>query len=587
MSAEIWMTFAVLAGAVYLFVTEKLPVDVVAMLVLVTVMVLGLVTPREALSGFSSEATVTVAAMFVLSAGIQHSGILSKLGDLLSRIKWPWLFVLVMMVLAAATSAFINNTAIVAVFLPLVIAASAAIRQSPSKFLIPLSYAAQFGGVCTLVGTSTNLLVHSVAQQAGLPGFGLFEFTQLGLWFVAAGTLYILLFGRFLLPDHGIQNDQDDEHQGRWLVDLYVGEKSPAIGKVGAAALPVDISDAYLLEIYRDGETLPRPRSSLIEAGDRLLVRGSWPQIEKVRKSLKLEFDAVAADLVAVPNEPRLHAEVMIGPGSAMIGRTLAGTRFGHLFRVRVHGLQRPGLAIRQPLHQTPLQVGDTLLLDGTPRALDAMRGTPGLVMLRERVQRRVDGPRALLSVGIMIAAIALSAFEIMPIVASALLGCVALVVLRVVRPEQAYGGIDWRVIMLLAGVLPLGIALQNSGGAEWLANSALNMIGNTNPLLTLAVIYALTSLMTEMMSNNASAVLIAPIAIATAAAMGVDSKPFLVAVAFAASTSFATPVGYQTNTMVYTAGGYRFIDFLKIGMPLNVVFFVMAVILIPRYFPF
>ncbi len=235
MSAEIWMTFAVLAGAVYLFVTEKLPVDVVAMLVLVTVMVLGLVTPREALSGFSSEATVTVAAMFVLSAGIQHSGILSKLGDLLSRIKWPWLFVLVMMVLAAATSAFINNTAIVAVFLPLVIAASAAIRQSPSKFLIPLSYAAQFGGVCTLVGTSTNLLVHSVAQQAGLPGFGLFEFTQLGLWFVAAGTLYILLFGRFLLPDHGIQNDQDDEHQGRWLVDLYVGEKSPAIGKVGAA----------------------------------------------------------------------------------------------------------------------------------------------------------------------------------------------------------------------------------------------------------------------------------------------------------------------------------------------------------------
>lgn len=587
MSAEIWMTFAVLAGAVYLFVTEKLPVDVVAMLVLVTVMVLGLVTPREALSGFSSEATVTVAAMFVLSAGIQHSGILSKLGDLLSRIKWPWLFALVMMILAAATSAFINNTAIVAVFLPLVIAASAAIRQSPSKFLIPLSYAAQFGGVCTLVGTSTNLLVHSVAQQAGLPGFGLFEFTQLGLWFVAAGTTYMLLAGRFLLPDHGIQNDEDDEHQGRWLVDLYVSEKSPAIGKVGSAALPIDISDAYLLEIYRDGQTLPRPRASLIEAGDRLLIRGSWPQIESVRKSLKLEFDAVAADLVAVPNEPRLHAEIMIGPGSATIGRTLAGTRFGHLFRVRVHGLQRPGLAIRQPLHRTPLQVGDTLLLDGTPRALDAMRGTPGLVMLRERVQRRVDGLRALLSVGIMISAIALSAFNIMPIVASALLGCVALVMLRVLHPEQAYGGIDWRVIMLLAGVLPLGLALQNSGGAEWLANSALGMIGNSNPVITLAVIYALTAVMTEMMSNNASAVLVAPIAIATAAAMGVDSKPFLVAVAFAASTSFATPVGYQTNTMVYTAGGYRFTDFLKIGVPLNVVFFLMAVILIPRYFPF
>ncbi|WP_158601783.1 SLC13 family permease [Solilutibacter pythonis] len=587
MSTEIWMTFAVLAGAVYLFVTEKLPVDVVAMLVLASVMVLGLVSPREALSGFSSEATVTVAAMFVLSAGIQRSGILAGLGDMLSRIRWPWLFALVMMMLAVAISAFVNNTAVVAVFLPLVIAAAGAIRQSPSKMLIPLSYAAQFGGVCTLVGTSTNLLVHSVAQQSGLPGFTLFEFTRLGLWFVAAGTAYLMLTRGFLLPDYGIPDSGADEHRGRWQVDMVVGEKSPAIGKLGAEALPVDIGDAYLLEIYRDGHILPRPRASEIRAGDRLLLRGTWEQIEKARKALKMEFDEVARDLVADPAAERVHAEVLIAPGSHLIGRNLSALRFGHVYRVRVHGLQRPGLALRTPLHHAALQAGDTLLIDTTPRALEALRTEPGLVLLREREQPRVDGMRALLSVGIMFGAILLSAFEIMPIVASALLGCVALVVLRCLRPEEAYGGIDWRVIMLLAGVLPLGIALQNSGGAEWIAHGALSLIGNGNPLMTLAMFYLLTAVMTELMSNNASAVLVAPIAIASAEAMGVDAKPFLVAVAFAASTSFATPVGYQTNTMVYTAGGYRFADFLRIGVPLNLLFFVMAVLLIPRYFPF
>ncbi len=587
MTPEIWMTFAVLAGAVYLFVTEKLPVDVVAMLVLATVIVLGLVTPREALSGFSSEATVTVAAMFVLSAGIQHSGVLNGLGEMLARIRWSWLFALVMMLLAAATSAFINNTAIVAVFLPLVMAAAVATRQAPSKMLIPLSYAAQFGGVCTLVGTSTNLLVHSVAQQAGLPGFTLFEFSALGIWFVIIGTVYLMLTRGFLLPDNGIPDQAGDSHQGRYLVDLRVPEKSPAVGKAGAEVLPVDAGDAYLLEIYRDGALLPSPRASEVRAGDRLLLRGAWNALEKARRTLKLAHDEVAADLVADPSAERVHAEVMVTPRSPLVGQTLAGLRFGHVYRMRVHGLQRPGLAIRQPLHQVPLQVGDILLADATPDALEAVRTTPGLMLVGERPQQRMDGRRAFLSVAIMLGAIALSAFDIMPIVASALLGCVALVVLHCLKPEQAYAGIDWRVIMLLAGVLPLGLALQNSGGADFIAQRSLDLIGDGHPLLVLAVIYLLTSVMTELMSNNAAAVLIAPIAIATAEAMGIDSKPLLVAVAFAASTSFATPIGYQTNTMVYTAGGYSFGDFLRIGVPLNVIFFLAAMVLIPRYFPF
>jgi di/tricarboxylate transporter len=587
MDIQLLLTFLVLIGALFLFITEKLPVDLVAMLVLASVLILGLVTPAQALSGFASEATVTVAAMFVLSAGIARSGLLNGLGDLLARIRWRWLFALALMLMAAATSAFINNTAIVAIFLPLVIAAAAATGQSPSKMLIPLSYASQFGGVCTLVGTSTNLLVHSVAVQHGLSGFTLFEFTALGIWFVVVGTAYLLFARRHLLPDYGAHDADEDVHRGRYLAELHVTEKSPAIGRRGNEALPADAGDIALVEVVRDGLLLYSPSSIEVRAGDRLLVRGAWNAIEKVRRALKLEFDPVARDLVANPDDERVHAELMVVPGSHLAGHTMASLRFGHTYRLRVQGLQRPNERLRRPLGRVPLEVGDILLVDATPAALDALRSEPGLMQLSRRAKREMDTRRAVLSVGVMLAVVLLAAFEVMPIVASALLGCVALVAVNVLTPEDAYGGIDWRVIMLLAGVLPLGIALQNSGGADWIAQGALDLIGNSNPLLTLAILYLLTAVMTEMMSNNASAVLIAPIAIATAGVMEVDPKPFLVAVAFAASTSFATPVGYQTNTMVYTAGGYRFADFFRIGVPLNLIFFVMAVVLIPRYFPF
>ncbi len=587
MSPDLLITLIVLVGAVALFVSEKWPVDVVALLVLGSLLVFGVVRPNEALSGFSSPATITVAAMFVLSAGLQRSGVLQSIGDLLARVRWPWLMSLVMMALAAFSSAFINNTAIVAVLLPLVIAAAVSRGRSPSKFLIPLSFAAQFGGVCTLIGTSTNLLVDSLARQAGQRGFSLFEFTPLGLWFVAAGMVYMMVAQRFLLPDLGIPNSGADDHRGRYLVELRVPEKSSAIGRTGGTVLPVETKDAFLLEVVRDGALLPYPRTETIAAEDRLLIRGDWNEIQRVRKQLQLEHDTVARDLVGNPEEARVHAEVMIAPGSALVGKSLAQLRFGHVYRMRVHGLQRIGATPRQRVDHIPLTVGDVLLVDAGAAALEELRPNPAVVLLGQRAQPRIDTRRAVLSLLVLVAAIGTAALGWMPIVASSLLGCAALVILRCLEPEEAYAAIDWRVIVLLAGVLPLGIALQNSGGADWVAHNALGWIGGYGPLATLAVIYLLTALMTEVMSNNAAAVLVVPIAISAADALGVDAKPFLVAVAFAASTSFATPVGYQTNTMVYTAAGYRFSDFPKIGIPLNLLFWVMAIVLIPRYFPF
>jgi len=587
MTADLLLTLLVLCGAVVLFVSEKLPVDVVALLVLGSLLTFGVVTPREALSGFSSPATITVAAMFVLSAGLQRSGALRGLGDLLASVRWPWLLTLCMTVLVATVSAFINNTAIVAVFLPLVIAAVVARGLSPSKFLIPLSFAAQFGGVCTLIGTSTNLLVDSLARRSGQPGFSLFEFAPLGLWFVVVGIVYLLFAQRLLLPDLGIPNTGADEHRGRYLVELHVSSKSPIIGRIGAAALPEDSNDVFLLEIFRDGMCLSSPRNETIRAGDRLLFRGEWDDIQRLRRQLQLRQDPVAADLEGNPEAERLHAEVMIAPGSPLVGKTLAQVRFGHIYRVRVHGLQRSGATPREPLDRIPLAVGDVLLTDAPTSALADLRSDPGVVLLGTREQPKLDRRRMLLSLLVMFVAIGVAALGWMPIVASSLLGCAALVILRCLEPQDAYAAVDWRVVVLLAGVFPLGIALEKSGGADWVAQYALGWIAAWGPLATLAAIYLLTAVMTEVMSNNAAAVLVVPIAISVAESLGVDAKPFLVAVAFAASTSFATPVGYQTNTMVYTAGGYRFADFPKIGIPLNLLFWIMAIVLIPRYFPF
>ncbi len=584
---QLAVTLAVLAGAVFLFVTEKLAVDVVALLVLSALLVTGVLTPAEALSGFSNPATITVAAMFVLSAGLQRSGVIEGLGDQLARIKRGWLFALVMMILAAGLSAFVNNTAVVAVFLPMVIAAVSANRLAPSKFLIPLSFAAQFGGVCTLVGTSTNLLVDSLARQAGLSGFTVLEFAPLGIWFVGVGMIYLML-ARPFLPDLGVPAAPNDERRGRFLTELMVGDSSSVIGKAGGVALPLDTGDAYLLEIRREGALLPRPRSEPIQAGDRLLLRGSWPELDTLRRKLGLKFDQVAADLSGNPDEERVHARVMIAPGSHLAGHTLAELRFGHSHRALVHGLQRSGGGgVRLPPHHVVLEVGDILMLDAPKSSLDTMRVDPGLMLLGEQRQRRINWWHATASVAVVTAAVGIAALGWLPIVATALLGGVALVMLQCLRSDEAYAAVDWRVIILLAGLLPLGIALQKTGGADWMARNALGSIAEHGPLVTLAVIYLITAVMTEMMSNNAAAVLVVPIAISAAHNLGVDPKPFLVAVAFAASTSFATPVGYQTNTMVYTAGGYRFIDFPKIGVPLNLVFWVMAIILIPRYFPF
>jgi len=592
MGMDALLTLLVLVGAVALFVTEKLPVDVVAMLVLASLLVLGLVTPAEALSGFSSEATITVAAMFVLSAGLAHTGALSALGRLFGRVRNPWLFLLLLMLVIGPISAFVNNTAAVAVFLPLVLAATAANRQSPSQVLIPLSYAAQMGGVCTLIGTSTNLLVNSLAKDLGHPGFGLFDFAPVGVITMGVGFLYLMLMRHWLLPHHPPAALTEAYDLGKYITELRVMPESPLIGRSVAQAQLAERHGVYVLELLRGEEKHWSPRAETLREGDVLLVRGNWDKLKALKDGSKLElepeFNLSDRQFSGEDGEQaQVLVEVMIAPGSRLAGQTLAELDFQWAYNATALALHRRGEVLREKIKDVVLTVGDVMLLLCPRSELEVLRGNQNLVVLNERGETGKPRRKALLAIAIMATAIAAAALGWLPIVASSILGGIALVATRCIGNDQAYEAVDWRVIVLLAGVLPLGVAMQKSGLAQGAADFAVHWVGGFGPLAVLAAVYLITALLTELMSNNAAAVLITPIAYTTAQSLGVDPTPFLVAVLFAASTSFATPVGYQTNTMVYNAGNYRFTDFMKMGIPLNLLFWGLAVWLIPQYFPF
>lgn len=587
MGLDAILTLLVLLGAIILFASEKLPVDMVAMIILASLVLLGLVSPSDALTGFSSQATITVAAMFVLSAGLTRTGALRAMGRLFARIRNTWLFTLSVMLSLAAMSAFVNNTAALAVFLPVVLSVAATNRFSASKVLIPMSYAAQMGGVCTLIGTSTNLLVHALAQDLGLPGFSLFEFAPLGLITMAAGMVYMMIVGPFVLPDRRTAELTDNYELGKYITELRVMPDSPLTGQSVAEAKLGEKYGVYVLELLRDKEKVWSPRAQKLAADDILLVRGDWSALNelKVRCKLELEPEFQLRD-AQFQGEEQVLAEVLIAPGSRYIGHSLAALKPSWQHSSTVLAMQRRGEVLREKLRHAPLRLGDILLMLAPADQMPSLRSDSNLVVLSEKDEVTASRRRALLAIAIMAAVVGVAFFELMPIVVSAILGCIAMVVSGCLDADEVYEAVDWRVIILLAGVLPLGIALRNSGAAEYVAHGALAVVGGWGPIAALAVIYLITATLTEAMSNNAAAVLMTPIAAATAQGMDANPTAFLVAVAFAASTSFATPVGYQTNTMVYNAGGYRFTDFVKIGVPLNLLFWAVAVYFIPRFWP-
>jgi len=602
MEVEMLLVLLLAAGGVYLFVTEKYRADLVALMLLGALVVVGLfqhvvawirpdkwITPEEGVSGFSNPATITVGAMFVLSAGLQKTGALTFAARLLKRLAaFPPLLLLGMMLTVGLVSAFINNTAAVAVFMPLALAACAGGKVSPSKVLIPLSFASQFGGVCTLIGTSTNLLVSSISDRAGHGAFSMFEFTRLGAILLGAGTVYLLLFSRWLLPNRRGSQLTQNYQLGEYITEFRVLPASRLVGQTVAASGFGRSQDVTLLEILRNRVALFAPRDMPVQAGDLLIVRGGARELIETRAAWKLELEPeFKLKDEALATQDLQLAEALVAPQSNLIDRTLAEIDFRRRYNAIVLAIQARAQTVRTKLNQVRLRFGDALLLLGPKESLARLRSDPAFLMLEQVEEPALRRGKAPLACVIIALVVALAALHIMPILVSSILGCIALVMTRCLTLEEAYAAIDWRVIFLLAGVLPLGMAIEKSGAAQWLGQSTLGLAGAWGPTVVLAVLYLLTAVLTEFLSNNATAVLMAPIAISAATSIGVDAKPLLMAVCFAASTSFATPVGYQTNTMVLHPGGYRYADFMRVGIPLNLIFWALAVCFIPRYWPF
>ena len=599
---EIVLVLIILAVAVCLFITERLPVELVSLLVLGVLLLLslagekfGLLDPQkwitlpEGLSGFSNPAVVTVAAMFILSTGLEKTGLVAVLGRAFVRIgRSETILLVIMMVIVALVSAFVNNTASVAVLLPLVLMVCARHKHSPSRLLIPLSFASQFGGVCTLIGTSTNLLVSSISEKAGYGAFQMFEFTPMGVILLGVGVVYFLVLGRWLLPTRRRAELTESYQLREYVTEVRILPGSPLINKTVRESKLGQQHDVTVLEIIREQRKIWVPQSEQLQAGDILLIRGNIESLMSLRANSRLEIEPeFKLKDTALAGQDLTLIEALVAPHSRLAGRTLSEAAFRQRYNAIVLALQRKNQLLREKLAGVHLAFGDALLMLVRKTELPALRANDSLIVLSEVQTPTLRKSKAFTALGIITAVVALAAFNIVPIIVGSILGALAMVLTRCLNLEQARQAIDWRVIFLLAGVLPLGLTLERSGAATFLAHYTLGLISPFGPVAVLAAVYLLTAALTECMSNNAAAVLLAPIAISSALKLGVDPKPLLMAVTFAASTSFATPVGYQTNTMVYGPGAYRFTDFTRVGLPLNLIFWGVAVYFIPKFWPF
>lgn len=591
-----------LGATVVLFVTERLRVDLVALLGLGVLLVSGVLEPAVALSGFANPAVVTVAAMFVLSTGLLRSGAGERAGLLLASAmrRRPQVGILLLMVVVGAVSAFINNTAAVAIMLPIVLGVSRRTGIAASKLLMPLSFASMFGGVCTLIGTSTNLLANQIVQEAGLPAISMFELAPLGLAFSVVGVAYMMTAGRWLIPDRGVPDDLAESFGlGDYLTDLALSDGSGAADRTLMDVPEIRDLDVDVIEIRRGPDqrnvTLPLPDVRL-RTSDVLRVRGS---VDALRALADMDdFELLHSgrfreqDLAGGDPDEELEdgamglVEVVIPPGSGLEGSTLEESRFRNEYGATVLAIRHRGKLRRERLKSTRLIPGDTLLVEIKRERLAQLRASHDLVVVSDLELGNLRQKRLVVAVGILVAVVASAATGLLPIVSAAVAGCLVMVLTRCLTLDEAYQAIDWKIVFLLGGVIGLGRALETSGLAGAAAGLLVDHFEVFGPIVVLSGFYLLTSLLTEAMSNNATVVLLAPIAVGTAGALGVDPRPFMIAVTVAASASFMTPVGYQTNTLIYGPGRYRFSDFVKVGGPLNVLFWILATILIPIIWP-
>ena len=591
MTWEIAFVLGLTVCAVVLFVTEKFSTDIVAILVMIVLLVFRVLTPAEGLAGFANTATVTVGAMFVLSAGMFRSGAVNFVGKALGRLARhsSRLMLFVLMVGVGVLSSFLNNTAAVAILIPVVIVVARRAKTSPSKLLMPLSFASMFGGMCTVLGTSTNILASSIAEQAGLGAFSMFEFTKLGIIFFAVGVAYMMTLGRRLVPDHRGQGDLTTSFGlGDYLTDLVLQTESNSVGHSLASAPLVKELNIDVLQILRGEDTLRPTPETILREGDVLRIQGDLRTINELKGRAGVTFGMSMKwrDEHLQSTDTRL-VEAVVGPSSPLAGKSLAESRLRENYGASVLAIRQHGTLRHGQFENITLMPGDALLIDVPNDQIEHLTQQRVFLVVSRAGIPRFDWRKASKAVAIVIAVVVVAATGLLPIVAAAATGALMMVLSGCVSTEEAYGAIEWNVLFLLAGMLSLGAAMEKTGASTMLADGMIDSVGGLGPLALLAAFFGATMLLTEVMSNNATVALLLPIAITTAQAIDVDPRAFMFAVVFAASSSFMTPVGYQTNTMIYGPGQYRFKDFARVGAPLNLIFWALGTLLIPWFWPF
>ncbi len=596
MTAEIVFMLVLVAAALVAFFTEIFPIEVTALGLLGILLVTGVVEVDQALAGFSNKAVITIGGLFVMSQALFKSGLVETAAGRVSQLagRYRWLAIAALLGSVSVLSGFLNNTAVVAILIPMMLDLARRLEISPSKLLLPLSYAAIFGGTLTLIGTSTNLLVSSLAEDMGQPPFTMFEFSRLGAVMVVLGLAYVLVAVPRIVPDRVESGGLTSKYRmGAYLSEVRLEEESRLVGSSADQAQLNERYDVTILAVLRGDQRHDRNlRTLALEAGDVLMVRAAAENLVR----LNSEQGVTLLPDVALHDEElsaggQLIVEALITRNSRMIGRSPRELRFRRRLGGFVLAVGRQGAMLRKRLAEVRLRFADTLLVLIPRERLEQLRGSEDLLVLSEvdfglRRHRLWWLPLAVLP-----AVVTLAALGILQIAAGALVGAIVVLMAGLLTTQEAYRAVDWSVLILIAAFVPVGHAIVETGTASFIASGLAGAGGyfpaHWAPYATVALLYLVTSLMTEMVSNSAAAIILTPVAIDVSSALGVDARPFLMAICFAASASFMTPMGYQTNLMVFGPGGYRFGDYLRAGGPLNLLFWIVAALLIPRLWPF
>ncbi len=587
MGAEAIIVSIILLLAVVLFISERFSVDVVALGVMILLVIAGIITPGEGLAGFSNPATITVAGMFVLSAALFKTGAIDLIGVPLANIfrKNYKLGLLSMMLTVGIISAFINNTPVVAIFIPLIVKAAKDANISVSKLLIPLSFASIFGGTCTLIGTSTNILVSGIAEDHGLEPFGIFQLAPVGIIIFIIGIAYMMFIGIRLLPDRDGKSDSESRYRiGDYLADIILLPNSPNVGKRLMDAPLLQQLDLEIIEVTRgEDRFIVPPVDFVLQANDRLRVRCDLNEIRKIKDRIKVQILSTGDEQSEEDQKVRsdtVMIELVITANSEFEGQTLNELEFKRKYRAVPLAIQHRNEIRHEKLNDIKLKAGDIILVEVKAHRLPKFkrmqsRQESPFVMLSEEGISEFKPRNFALVLGTIATVVTLAALRILPIPIGAMAGSVFLVLTGCISSKDTYLAIDWKIIFLLAGALSIGKAMENSGLSDLAAGQLIHGLGPYGFLAIIGGFYFMTNLFTEFMSNNATAALMAPIAIVAAQSLGIQPLPLLLAVTFAASASFITPLGYQTNTMIYGVGQYRFRDFARTGLLLSFILWI------------